>query len=138
MAKRTIKINIKLPTGVIASSQLEAKATAAAKAVIDAESGAYVEALNLSRQLAAKGIQISAEELLKRKQKSTRKTAATAKGTAKKVVRKRVVLSDAKRKAMITEMKNGAKTAVLSKKYDVSTATVMNIKSAAGLTKKRK
>lgn len=138
MAKRTIKINIKLPTGVIASSQLEAKATAAAKAVIDAESGAYVEALNLSRQLAAKGIQISAEELLKRKQKSTRKTAATVKGTAKKVVRKRVVLSDAKRKAMITEMKNGAKTAVLSKKYDVSTATVMNIKSAAGLTKKRK
>lgn len=138
MAKRTIKINIKLPTGVIASSQLEAKATAAAKAVIDAESGAYVEALNLSKQLAAKGIQISAEELLKRKQKSTRKTAATAKGTAKKVVRKRVVLSDAKRKAMITEMKNGAKTAVLSKKYDVSTATVMNIKSAAGLTKKRK
>ena len=136
MAKRTIKLNIKLPAGVYATSELESKALAAAKAVIQSEAGAYQEAQKLSKQLSAKGIQISAEELIKRK--ASGKSSKGNNAGAAKPVRKRVVLTDAKRKSLVSEIKKGAKTPALAEKYGVSTATVMNIKAAAGLTKKRK
>jgi hypothetical protein len=38
----------------------------------------------------------------------------------------------------VGELKSGAKIAAAAKKYGISTATVMNIKAAAGLIKKRK
>ncbi len=136
MAKRTIKINIKLPTGVDATSELEAKAAAAAKAVVDAQAGAYIEAQKLAKELSAKGIKITADELIKRKTAGKRTT--SKKTATKKATRKRVVLTDAKRKSLITEIKGGAKTPALAAKYGVSTATVMNVKASAGLTKKRK
>ena len=136
MAKRTIKINIKLPNGVLSTTALEAKVTAAATAVVDAEAGAYIEAQKLAKELSAKGIRISAEELMQRK--TSGKLTGAKKKAAAKVTRKRIVLTDAKRKALVTELKNGAKTPALSAKYGVSTATVMNIKANAGLTKKRK
>ena len=137
MAKRTIKLNIKLPAGVHATSELESKALAAAKAVIHSEAGVYQEAQKLAKQLSAKGIQIIAEELIQRK--TSGKSAKGSKKTpAKKAVRKRVVLTDAKRKSLISDIKKGEKTPSLAAKYGVSTATVMNIKAAAGLTKKRK
>ena len=136
MAKRTIKLNIKLPSGVQATPQLEAKVTAAANAVVEAESGDYLEAQKLAKELAGKGITISAEELLKRK--ASKSSSGTKKKTAKKATRKRTVLTDAKKKALVAEIKKGAKPPALAAKYGVSTATVMNIKAAAGLTKKRK
>ncbi|MGC6455764.1 MAG: hypothetical protein ACON39_05970 [Coraliomargaritaceae bacterium] len=136
MAKRTIKLNIKLPAGVHATSKLEAKALAAAKAVIESEASVYQEAQKLAKQLSAKGIQITAEELIMRK--TSGKRSASKKASGKKAVRKRVVLSEAKRKTLISDIKKGEKTPALAAKYGVSTATVMNIKAAAGLTKKRK
>ena len=136
MAKRTIKLNIKLPAGVYATRELESKALAAAKAVIQSEAGAYQEAHKLSKQLSAKGIQISAEELIKRK--ASGKSSKSNNAGSAKTVRKRVVLTDEKRKSLVGEIKKGAKTPALAEKYGVSTATVMNIKAAAGLTKKRK
>lgn len=134
MAKRTIKINIKLPAGVTANKELVTKATKAANdAVSDAVSD-LVEAQKLARNLAAQGIQISAEELMQRKSgKPGRKASARKKGT-----RKRVVLSDMKRKNLLTDLKAGMKIQDAEKKYGVSGATVMNIKAKAGLTKKRK
>lgn len=134
MAKRTIKINIKLPAGVTANKELVTKATKAANdAVSDAVSD-LVEAQKLARNLAAQGIQISAEELMQRKSgKPGRKARARKKGT-----RKRVVLSDMKRKNLLTDLKAGMKIQDAEKKYGVSSATVMNIKAKAGLTKKRK
>ena len=136
MAKRTIKLNIKLPAGVHATSELESKALAAAKAVIDSEAGAYKEAQKLAKQLSAKGIQITAEELILRK--ASGKRSVSKKTSGNKSVRKRIVLSAAKRKSLVADIKKGEKTPALSTKYGVSTATVMNIKAAAGLTKKRK
>lgn len=134
MAKRTIKINIKLPTGVTANSELVAKATKAANdAVSDAVSD-LVEAQELAKSLASKGISISPEELMRRKSgKSASKTAAKKAGT-----RKRVVLSEAKRKSLLADLKADMKIKDAEKKYGVSGATVMNIKTKAGLTKKRK
>lgn len=134
MAKRTIKINIKLPTGVTANEELVAKATKAANEAVSDAVGDLAEAQNLAKSLAAKGIQISAEELMQRKSgKAGPKAAAKKKGT-----RKRVVLSDAKRKNLIADLKADMKIKDAEKKYGVSGATVMNIKTQAGLTKKRK
>lgn len=135
MAKRTIKLNLKLPAGIVATTELSDKVLAAAQAVIDSESSELLEAQQLAKELSAKGIKISAEELLSRKSKKRSvKRAPKAKGATP---RKRIVLSNAKRKALIAELKNGETIASAAKKYGISTATVMNIKTAAGLTKKR-
>lgn len=134
MAKRTIKINIKLPTGVTASKELVEKVTKAANDAVSDAVGDLVETQKLADSLAAKGIHISAEELMKRKTGKTGRKAATKKvGT-----RKRVVLSDAKRKDLITDLKADMKIKDAEKKYGISGATVMAIKTKAGLTKKRK
>ena len=134
MAKRTIKLNLKLPAGVTATKELTDKVTAAAQAVIESETSELIEAQTLAKELSSKGITITAEELLSRKKKRGPKTTVKVAGAAP---RKRIVLSNAKRKALITELKGGAKIATAAKKYGISTATVMNIKTAAGLTKKR-
>ena len=96
--------------------------------------GDLVETQKLAEALAAKGIHISAEELMKHKSgKKPRKAASAKTGT-----RKRVILSDAKHKKMIADLKAGVKTKDAAEKYGVSGATVMNIKTKAGLTNKRK
>ncbi|MEM8867594.1 MAG: hypothetical protein AAGC73_04945 [Verrucomicrobiota bacterium] len=140
MAKRTIKINIKLPSGVTATTELVQKATKAAKEVVDGSIKDLVEAQKLAKELASKGVQITADEILARKAPGAKKTksAATKKAATDKNTRKRVVLTLAQRKSLIADLKTGAKLSVVSKKYGVSTATVMNIKTSAGLTKTRK
>ncbi len=143
MSKRTIKINIKLPAGVVATKELTEKATNAAKTVVDASIQDLAEVSALAKDLAKKGITISAEELLSRKSKSSKSTATKTKKASKKASpgakkRTRVVLSDAQKQKLIADLKAGAKVSEASAKYGVSTATVMNIKTAAGLTKSRK
>lgn len=134
MAKRTIKISIKLPAGVTASKELEAKATKAANDAVTDALGDLVEAERLAKQLAAQGIQISAEELMSRKTgKRSRKSATKKAGS-----RKRVVLTDAIREKLAADLKAGMKINEAAKNYGVSPATVMNVKTEAGLTKKRK
>lgn len=134
MAKRTIKINIKLPAGITVSKELVDKATKAANDAVSDAVGDLVEAQKLANSLAAQGIQITAEELMSRKSgMSARKPAAKKAGT-----RKRVVLTDTKRKNLIADLKADMKIKDAVKKYGVSGATVMNIKTEAGLTKKRK
>lgn len=133
MAKRTIKINIKLPTGVTATKELEAKAAKAANKAVSEALSDFVETQKLAETLAAQGIQISAEELMTRKVgKPARKSAAKKAGA-----RKRVVLTDAKRQSLIEDLKADMKIKEAAQKYGVSGATVMNIKTDAGLTKKR-
>ncbi|PXA03860.1 hypothetical protein DDZ13_09465 [Coraliomargarita sinensis] len=134
MAKRTIKINIKLPAGVTADNELVAKATKAANDAVSDAIGDLVETQKLAKSLAEKGIHISARELLKHKKgKPAPKKASKTTGT-----RKRVVLSNAKRKQLIADLKAGVTIKGAAEKYGVSGATVMNIKTKAGLTNKRK
>lgn len=135
MAKRTIKLNLKLPSGIVATKALTDKVTAAAQAVIDSESSELLEAQQLAEELSSKGIKISATELLSRKRPARSAKRATKSSTGS--VRKRVTLSEAQRAELVEELKGGIKIAAAAEKYGVSTATVMNIKTAAGLTKKR-
>ena len=137
MAKRTIKINIKLPAGVVATKELTTKATAAAQAVVESVSVELVEAQKLAKELAAKGLNFTAEELMSRKKKG-RGRAKTTTAKAASGVRTRTVLSDEQRQQVAEDLKAGAKIAATAEKYGVSTATVMNIKTDAGLTKTRK
>lgn len=139
MAKRTIKINIKLPAGIIATPELIKKVTKAAEEAVDASTSDLIEAQKLAKELVKKGVQITAEEILARKSVTRKKTGSKAsKKTSAAAPRKRVVLEPAQRKALIAELKSGAKIAAAAKKYGISTATVMNIKTSAGLTKARK
>jgi Mor family transcriptional regulator len=133
MAKRTIKITIKLPIGVTASQELEAKATKAANNAVAGALTDLVETQKLVRTLAAQGIQMTAEELMSRKVgRPARKSIAKKTG-----VRKRVVLSDSARNKMIEDLKEGMKIREAAKKYGVSGATVSSIKTKSGLTKKQ-
>jgi Mor family transcriptional regulator len=136
MAKRTIKINIKLPAGVTATPALEAKANAAALTAIKSATKDMAALQKIAKELSSKGIEITPEELLARKKGSS---AAKKSAPSKKVAtRKRVVLTPAQKKALIVDLKAGSKTAALVKKYGVSVATIMNVKAAAKLTKRRK
>jgi len=142
MAKRTIKINIKLPKGVIATRELTAKATKAANEAVAEAANVLVEAQKLVDVMAKSGVRITVEEILSRKKgkaTTSKKTARKgARKTATKGKRKRVILSDAKKQALLGELKDGAKAVAMAKKYGVSNATVMNMKRDAGLTKPRK
>ncbi|MFP4069690.1 MAG: hypothetical protein ACOCVJ_02260 [Verrucomicrobiota bacterium] len=143
MAKRTIKINIKLPNGVTATKELVEIATNAAKSAIDSTVSELAEAQKVAEELANKGISITAEELLRRKSKDgakrgRKKAAKRASKKAKAGARKRVVLTDAQREAMAEDLKGDMKINEAAKKYGVSAATVMNVKTAAGLTSPRK
>jgi hypothetical protein len=134
MAKRTIKITIKLPRGVSATSDLVARATKAANDVVAESASELVEAEKLANLMAKSGVKITIDEILSRK-----KGGGARKKAAKKTVnsRKRVVLNDAKKKALVADLKAGAKATEAAKKYGVSHATAMNLKRAAGLTKPR-
>ena len=127
-----IKINIKLPSGMPATDSLIKDATNAAKKVVEEASSSVME--ELAKELASRGIDISAGELLKRMSRTKTKRA----GKTFKTPRKRVVLSGTKRKALIADLKAGMTIKNAAKKYGIATATVMGIKSKAGLTKKRK
>jgi hypothetical protein len=134
MAKRTIKLNIKLPSGIVATALLESKVKAAATAVIKSAVNELATFEKLAKELSAKGISITPQELLARSQKGT-----LTNGTQQKAgLRKRIVLTPAQRRSLIADLKKGVKTAAIVKKYGISIATVMNIKKASGLTKKRK
>lgn len=134
MAKRTIKINIKLPAGITASKELEAKATKAANDAVSDALNDLVETQKLADKLASEGIKISAEELMSRRiGKTGRKSAAKKTGA-----RKRVVLTDAQRQQLADDLKAGMKIKEAAEKYGVSGATVSNIKTDVGLTSKRK
>ena len=137
MAKRTIKINIKLPSGVSATKELTDTATAAAKAAIDSAVQEIAEAQKMAKELERKGVSISAEELMSRMSGKPGHAPKAKKAKAKGGARKRVVLTDAKREALVADLKAGIKIAEAAKKYGVSTATIMNVKSGAGLTKPR-
>ena len=132
MQKRTIKINIKLPSGMPATDSLIKDATNAAKKVVEEASSSVME--ELAKELASRGIDISAGELLKRMSRTKTKRA----GKTFKTPRKRVVLSGTKRKALIADLKAAMTIKNAAKKYGIATATVMGIKSKAGLIKKRK
>lgn len=132
MQKRTIKINIKLPSGMPATDSLIKDATNAAKKVVEEASSSVME--ELAKELASRGIDISAGELLKRMSRAKTKRA----GKTFKTPRKRVVLSGTKRKALIADLKAAMTIKNAAKKYGIATATVMGIKSKAGLIKKRK
>ena len=136
MAKRTIKLNIKLPAGITATPELEAKANAAANAAIKTAVKDMVALKKIASDLSKKGIDITAQELLARRKQAKGKKAITK--SAKKTTRKRIVLTPAQKKSLVADLKKGTKTADVVKKYGVSIATVMNIKAAAKLTKKRK
>ena len=69
MAKRTIKLNIKLPAGITATPELEAKANAAANAAIKTAVKDMV-ALKRSQAIYQKGIDITAQELLARRKQA--------------------------------------------------------------------
>jgi len=138
MAKRTIKINIKLPTGVTASDDLVEKATEAANRVISQSVGEFIEAQKIVKELKKKGIHMDVEEVLARKTDTYSGPQAVGKKAVKTTgARKRVVLNNAQRKSLIKDLKAGAKIVESAEKYGVSTATVMNIKTSANLTKKR-
>ena len=134
MAKRTIKINIKLPAGVSASKELEAVASKVANDAVAAALSDLVETQKLAKQLAAQGIRISAEELMSRK---TGKAAPKAVGK-KTGTRKRVVLSDSACEKLIADLKSGLKIREAAEKYGVSGATISSMKTKFGLTKKQK
>ncbi len=139
MAKRTIKINIKLPAGVTATEELVKEATKAAKAVVDSLSSELAQAQKMARELAKQGFSVSADDLLKSKNaKSGKAPKAAVKTPRKKSARTRVVLSDAQKAALTEDLKKGLKINQAAGKYGVSPATVMNIKTAAGLTRKNK
>ncbi len=134
MAKRTIKLIIKLPAGVSANKELEAIASTAANNAIAKALTDLVETQKLAKMLASQGIRISAQELMSRK---TGKAAGQP--TAKKTgARKRVVLSDADREKLIADLKSGLKIREASEKYGVSSATISTIKAKFGLTNKQK
>ncbi len=119
-----------------ATKSLVDQATKAASDIVTAASSELIEAQKLAKEFAAKGINMTTEEILARKKKGGSKK--STKKTARKGTRKRVVLSEAQRKKLVADLKAGMKVAEAAKKYGVSSATVMNIKTSAGLTKKRK
>lgn len=130
MAKRTIKLNIKLPAGINASEELEIIARDAANAAIAEAVREFVEVQKLAKNLSAQGIIISAEELLSKKIKGPKiNLGRTSTGR-----RRRVVLSDTKRENVLADLDKGMKTAEAARKYGVSIATISNIRRRSGHT----
>jgi hypothetical protein len=137
MAKRTIKINIKLPVGVTATEELVKEATKAAKTVVDALSSDLAQAQKTARELAKQGFKVTAQDLLKSKTAKKAATAAKPKPAGKKSARTRIILTDGQKAAMAEELKKGMKLGAAAAKYGVSVATAMNVKKAAGLVRKK-
>lgn len=129
MAKSTVQIALKVPSGVKVPRSVLSQASKAAQGVIDSQ----IEFVALSSELAAKGISISADELAKRARRGGRPAPATSTGK-----RKRVVLTAAQRKSAIGDLKGGATIKSVAAKYGCSPQTVMSIKKGAGLVQKKK
>lgn len=140
MAKRTIKINLKLPAGITATDSLINEATNAAKGVVESASSSVLEAQKIVKDMSKRGVNMTVEEVLARMggTKTERPARKGAKKGAKKGARKRVVLTEAQRKSLIEDLKAGIKIKDAEKKYGVSQATVTNIKKAQGLTKPKR
>ena len=113
MAKRTIKITIKLPTGVVATDELTEKATQAANDAISSIVGDLLEARKISEQLAAQGIEMTPEEVL------NRKINGGGSATSPRGTRRRVVLDEDMRQALIADLSEGAKIAESAKIWRV-------------------
>jgi hypothetical protein len=149
--KRTIKLNIKLPKGLYATSEMEAKVIEAANNAIKSFASGIEAARTAAADLQKKGFVISAEELLARRTggrkpiatKAAKATKATksvkATPAAAKKTRKRVVLSSKQKDEIAAALKAGKATAnALAKQYGCSTATINLLKKERGLTKPRK
>jgi hypothetical protein len=135
MAQTSIKLTVKAPSGVKITRALKASATAAAQDIITSE----LQFTALSKQLADSGVYISADELAQRaaggRPTKTKKAAkAVTRGRRK---RKRVVLTDAQRKSAVSDLRGGATIASVAKTYGCSPQTIMGLKKAAGLVKKK-
>lgn len=137
MPKRTIKINLRLPSGLTATKDLVDRATKAAKDVVDESHNNLASAKKIADDLARQGIKMSPQEVLERKMGSgsggarKRRRSAVRSGASKR----RGKLTPEARQALIDDLKQGAKINEAAKKHGVSSATVTNVKSAAGLTR---
>jgi hypothetical protein len=136
--KRTIKLIIKLPKGVFATPEMEAKAIDAANSAIKSFTSNIQAARNTAAELLKKGFLISAEELLARRTIDKSKT-AKSKATIgnNKTIRKRVVLSNQQKDEITEALQNGATANSLATKYGCSSATIHLLKKERGLTKSR-
>ena len=108
----------------------------AAEKVVASASKKVVKAQKIVDDMAKKGVTMTIEEVMERMGGTTTKRAAT--GGAKKGARKRVVLTDEQRAALIEDLKAGIKIKDAENKYGVSQATVTNIKKSQGLTKPKR
>lgn len=137
---KNVKLSVRVPAGVKVSNSVLAEATRAAQAIVSAHNLFAV----VSQDLAAKGINISPEELARRSSsakpakkaapaaKAGRPAASKAKRSGK---RRRTVLSPAQRLEVIANLKSGATISATAKKFKCSPQTVMIIKKGAGLVK---
>lgn len=159
-----MKITVKAPRGTRPGDTVVKKAQAAAQAVMNEYGPVYaavadlgaegisitVEELLKRRGEKAKGPRKKATRKKASRKKAARKKAASKKASTKKVARKpkaapkkakrksrRTVLSAEQRQALTDRLKAGATAAKAAAEFGVSTATVNNIKRAAGLTKPR-
>lgn len=126
--KASVNINVRVPGGVKVPKAVLSEAAKAAQAVIDSQ----ITFVALSKELAAKGISISADELARRSSGGTKVSKAKVGAGGK---RRRTVLSVAQRKEIISNLKGGATVGSQAKAFACSGQTVMNIKKAAGLVK---
>ncbi|QQL44973.1 hypothetical protein [Sulfuriroseicoccus oceanibius] len=133
MATKSLKITITVPHGIKSSDALVVQATKAAQDVID-ESG---DLLALQKELAAKGLEFTLDELASRRTtaKKANNRAAAPKRAKKKGKRKKLTAAD--RAGIIEDLKAGATANATADKFGCSPASVNNIKREAGLTKPR-
>ena len=130
----TVQISIKVPNGVKVPRAVLAEATKSAQAIVTSN----VRFAAISNELAAQGIDISADELAKRAGSVKKRKVAAAAKPAGRRKRKRVVLSDAQRKQAVAELKKGATIRAVATKFGCSPQTVMMLKKNAGLVKAKK
>lgn len=162
---KSMNISVKAPRGTKPGDTVVKKAQAAAQAVMNEYGPLYAAVAGLSARgisitveelLSRRG----AKSTGPRKAKATRKKAGRKKAARKKVARKtaapkaaapktkaapkkakrksrRTVLTTEQRQSLTDRLKAGATAAKAAAEFGVSTATVNNIKRAAGLTKPR-
>ncbi len=146
---KIVKLNILVPPGVKVANSVLVEATRAAQAIVSAHNQFAV----ISQDLAAKGIDISPQELARRSgatnkvAKAVKTVAATAPKTSaapkapkakSSGKRRRTVLSAAQRGQVVDMLKTGVTISATANSFKCSPQTVMIIKKAAGLVKKKK
>lgn len=130
--KKTIHFTIEIPAALDPSEVLLNKAREAAEAVF----GDLVAMQEVSDQLAAQGITISAEELLARKLGGAAGTAGSGVGGSSGGS-KRKRLTAQEQEQIVEKLKAGATLAEAAAAFGCSTATVMALKKKAGLVAPR-